>query len=81
MLSRKTVVEGEESTAASTATQIEEEVQRVLTPQQQLADLESAAIERGISQEELGAFRDIGECEAQTQTRIKLLNEWLANHV
>jgi hypothetical protein len=49
-----------------------------MSPADELQLLEKRALERGIPSDELARVRQIGECPAQVQTRIRHLHEWLA---
>jgi hypothetical protein len=51
-----------------------------MSPRTELEQLEKHAQQRGISPEDLTKIRQIGDCPAQVQGRIKHLHEWLEAH-
>ena len=51
-----------------------------MSPPDELTLLERKALDKGMSSDELARTRQIGDCSAQVQTRIKHLHEWLAAH-
>jgi hypothetical protein len=53
---------------------------RAMSSLDELNLLEKEAHEKGISHDELNKTRQIGDCAAQVQTRVKRLHEWLAAH-
>lgn len=50
---------------------------KVLTPEEELVQLEEEVLSRGMNPLELAKLRALGCCPAQIRLRIELLKKWL----